>query len=164
MEGITVSCYHLFAAGQEPTKVDPGKRSLEEANIISNENELVANVMVAEEDLRSSVGETEGESLRAMRSEAVAQQPKNVEVADSSTTESDEGKSDKQTEPEAMVDFSQPAAKKDNLNDTKDTEEIRNLADHEDVQGRSKSDLSNGGLDQSECSKGETKEVIRHDI
>ncbi|KAG5560693.1 hypothetical protein RHGRI_003879 [Rhododendron griersonianum] len=148
----------------EPTKVDPGKRSFLEANIISNENELVANVMVAEEDLRSTVGETEGESLRAMRSKDVAQQPKNVEVADSSTTESDEGKSDKQTEPEAMVGFSQPAAKKDNLNATKDTEEIRNLADHEDVQGRSKSDLSNGGLDQSECSKGETKEVIRHDI
>ncbi|XP_058198900.1 uncharacterized protein LOC131314345 isoform X7 [Rhododendron vialii] len=149
---------------EEPTKVDPGKRSFEEANIISKENELVANVMVAEEDLRSSVGETEGESLRAMRSEDVAQQPKNVEVADSSTTESDEGKSDKQTEPEAMVGFSQPAAKKDNLDDTKDTEEIRNLADNEDVQGRSKSDLSNGGLDQSGCSKGETKEVIRHDI
>ncbi|KAI8523623.1 hypothetical protein RHMOL_Rhmol13G0088500 [Rhododendron molle] len=149
---------------EEPTKVDPGKRSFEEADIISNENELVANVMVAEEDLRSSVGETEGESLRAMRSEDVAQQPKSVEVADSSTTESDEGKSDKQTEPEAMVGFSQLAAKKDNINDTKDMEEIRNLADHEDVQGRSKSDLSNGGLDQSESSKGETKEVIRHDI
>ncbi|KAI8523630.1 hypothetical protein RHMOL_Rhmol13G0089000 [Rhododendron molle] len=148
----------------EPTKVDPGKRSFEEANIISNENELVADIMVAEEDLRSSVGETEGESLRAMRSEDVAQQPKNVEVADSSTTESDEGKSDKQTEPEPMVGFSPPAAKKDNINDTKDMEEIRNLADHEDVQGCSKSDLSNGGLNQSECSKGETKEVIRHDI
>lgn len=125
---------------EELSKDDLGNMPFEEPNIISDVNESVVNVM---------------------RSEDVAEQQKNAEVADSSSPESDEGKFNKLSEAEAMVGLLQPPGKKDNLNNNEDTEETTNLMDHDNDIGLSRSDHSNGRLDHFESSKGETKELIR---
>ncbi|GFZ19604.1 hypothetical protein Acr_28g0003090 [Actinidia rufa] len=95
--------------------------SIEEANIISNENESVVNVRVDGDNLRSSVDES-GESQRLLRSVDVAEKSACAE-AKSSTTENDEGESHKLTETEATVGSSQPAGENDSFITVKHTEE-----------------------------------------
>ncbi|KAI7982465.1 hypothetical protein LOK49_LG15G01275 [Camellia lanceoleosa] len=139
---------------EEQSRADPG-RSIGGDNMISNENELVLNAKVGEEDLRSSVGDTEAESQRLMRSVDFAEQSEKEEVVDSSTIENDEGKSNKPTE-------SEPTVKNDNLHNTKDTEDNRKSIDHENVMP--KTGQSSDGLDHLEKSKGKTKDFIKDDV
>ncbi|CAL5426825.1 unnamed protein product [Camellia sinensis] len=138
---------------EEQSRADPG-RSIGEDNIISNENELVLNAKVGEEDLGSSLGDTEAESQRLMRSVDFAEQSEK-EVVDSSTIENDEGKSNKPTE-------SEPTVRNDDLHNTKDTEDNRKAIDHENVMP--KTGQGSDGLDHLEKSKGKTKDLIKDDV
>ncbi|XP_028053319.1 uncharacterized protein LOC114257732 isoform X3 [Camellia sinensis] len=139
---------------EEQSRADPG-RSIGEDNIISNEKELVLNAKVSEEDLGSSLGDTEAESQRLMRSVDFAEQSEKEEVVDSSTIENDEGKSNKPTE-------SEPTVRNDELHNTKDTEDNRKSIDHENVMP--KTGQGSDGLDHLEKSKGKTKDLIKDDV